>query len=788
MLSDCIYPEPRRKKRKRLRTAEHVESLQNRIEVLESCIKNLTRSASPTRTPLAKGGHLAGQPCPYAHEDSPEGSDEDISRTAPKFILTRHAIEDPGDVFQGYSGDRAFIQRMRERIKDWPGDNVRSRMYPPKRQTANLFDCDYSLAATTCLPPKEWARALVDAAVQSYSLFPILHRPSFDRSFEDLYAIRPNDYMAEELRFIPLLYAVLALGCMFIQADPQKSSREQEIAEGLQYFAASRAFIDISDCTDAVSLQTLIFLILFTIGTSRAGTCYSYVTHALTLALRMGLHRSKSQYDDLIEREVGRRVFWVLRLLGNYFATACGMPRLLNDENVDQDLPVEVNDAYITKTGIAPQPLDEVCTVAGLNSLIALYKILEQVVRDIYPPRGISKTHGKLAATYLVRIEKVKDIERALKRWMESLPFGFRLKSHTSPRSLLRTQYLLRMSHAHVQLYLYRPFLHYLSRASDENTSSSNITFSPYAAACVRACHTILSLSGEMCESDLLQGGGFTVLHMIFGSVVTFLFIILDSADWEGRESAFEDISIGRKALAFLAKCNNAAERAQTVLEKTVISLLPAEFAETRERLQRQGPSVTDFSIPNSERTNGSLVSFDMNSQGLSEMSIDETSSRVTVPIQFDRSMAPTGHTIDPDQQMKGGAAKCQRFPGGAYTHAMSSGRAEGGTFSASLHREAMQENMQDHLLPQPTMPCALQGGGDTRIIPPPYGDPTAEFLEAQHFNFSTDYLGDVWNSINQFPEPINSEQHGNQFQMMDMPNLMSFHEARGLFNFDYLP
>ena len=123
------------------------------------------------------------------------------------------------------------------------------------------------------------------------------------------------------------------------------------------------------------------------------------------------------------------------------------------------------------------------------------------------------------------------------------------------------------MSHAHVQLYLYRPFLHYLSKASAQNTSSTNIAFSPYAAACVQACHTILSLSGEMHNRGLLQGGGFTVLHMVFGSVVTLIFVILDSTEWEGRESAFKDIWVGRKAIAFLAKWCNGAERAQTILE-----------------------------------------------------------------------------------------------------------------------------------------------------------------------------------------------------------------------------
>ncbi|KIW97585.1 uncharacterized protein Z519_01169 [Cladophialophora bantiana CBS 173.52] len=793
VLRERFPAEPSHRKRKCLRTAEHVEALKARIEALESCIKNLTRPAHLNGILPASECQLPGRSSiDHPSDCSTEHPDNDISWVTPKFVLTRHATEEAEDSFQGYSGDRAFIQRMREDIKNWPGDNVRSRIRPPSRPVAKLFDCDYSPAVTVCLPSKAKARALVDAALESYSLFPILHRPSFDRCFDDIYALGSDESTAEELRFLPLLYAVLALGCIFIQKDTGQSSRELEITEGLQYFAASRAFIDLGDCTDEISLQTMTFLILFTIGNARAGTCYSYVTHALTLALRMGLHRSKSKYDDLIEREVSKRIFWVLRLLGNYFATACGMPRLLNDENVDQDLPVEVNDAYITKESISPQPPEEVCTIAGLNTIIALHKILDQVVRDIYPPRGVGKIPGSQATTYLVSIEKIKDIERALKGWTENLPFGFRLKSHSTSRSLLRTQYLLCMSHAHVQLYLYRPFIHYLSKPLAQSTSSSNITFSPYAAACVRACHTILNLSGELYKNDLLQGGNFTVLHMVFGSVVTLMFIVLDSADWEGRELAFKDISIGRKAIAFLANGNDAAERAQTILE-TMIALLPAEFAETRERLEHQRLGATDLAVADSGEADSSLMPVGLDGQDLGEVPVGQMGPIFHVEAQFDHPTTSTSHSFEKSQQIEASTSKClpstTLSPDVPNTSTMSRARAEDSTVSAPVHQEPGGWRVQRRLSPQPAVPFIFQGGGaEPRMMPPPYGDPTTEFLEAQPFDFSTNYLGDVWSGMNQFPGPIISDQAINGLQMMDVPNLMGLHQYGSLFNFDYLP
>jgi hypothetical protein len=141
---------------------------------------------------------------------------------------------------------------------------------------------------------------------------------------------------------------------------------------------------------------------------------------------------------DLIRSEVGKRTFWTIRLFANYLATIVGMPRLLDDDNVDQELPTEVNDVYITDAKISPQPASEVSDIAGMNAYIKLHNILGQVVRHLYPLRGISKNPGKESASYLVSIEKVGTIEDALKAWTENVPPGFRLGKDPESRSLLR--------------------------------------------------------------------------------------------------------------------------------------------------------------------------------------------------------------------------------------------------------------------------------------------------------------------------------------------------------------
>lgn len=206
----------------------------------------------------------------------------------------------------------------------------------------------------------------------------------------------------------------------------------------LKYFAASRRLVDVDHCNDMTSIQTMIFLNLFLIYTARLSTCYSYLTTTMSLALRMGLHRSIVQQDDFIARETGRRVFWTLRLLCNSIATACGMPKCLSDEDCDQEMPIEVSDTYIEKTRILAQSDKEACLAAGSNAYLRLGMILDQVIRYIYPVKGIKRGSGRDSLSYNVSLAKVEELERELQHWKERLPTRYKMGSDEISGSRLK--------------------------------------------------------------------------------------------------------------------------------------------------------------------------------------------------------------------------------------------------------------------------------------------------------------------------------------------------------------
>lgn len=88
---------------------------------------------------------------------------------------------------------------------------------------------------------------------------------------------------------------------------------------------------------------------LYLLSSSRANECWYSFGTALQLVTALGLHRkcstrmSKSG-NNYLERELRKRIFWSAYTLDKYLSVMFGRPRLLHDEDNDQDLPDEMND------------------------------------------------------------------------------------------------------------------------------------------------------------------------------------------------------------------------------------------------------------------------------------------------------------------------------------------------------------------------------------------------------------------------------------------------------------
>jgi hypothetical protein len=191
---------------------------------------------------------------------------------------------------------------------------------------------------------------------------------------------------------------------------------------------------DVTDCRDTTSLQALVFIIVFLQCSSRMSTCYTYLGIALRSAIQMGLHRRITAVHTPIEQQTRSRLFWVLRKMDIYVSTLLGLPCGIADDDIDQEMPLEIDDEYLLEGTSLPQPAQRLALMAATNAHIKLTGILKKIVAYVYPVKGVEQTINGSSKVYLVEDGKISEIEVALQRWVDTLPETFHPSAPASDR------------------------------------------------------------------------------------------------------------------------------------------------------------------------------------------------------------------------------------------------------------------------------------------------------------------------------------------------------------------
>jgi hypothetical protein len=173
-------------------------------------------------------------------------------------------------------------------------------------------------------------------------------------------------------------------------------------------------------------------MIQFLQSSAKLSTCYAYIGVALRSAIRMGLHRSFNINFSPIEAETRKRLFWVIRRMDIYVGAMLGLPYFLEDDDVDQDFPTEVDDEYITGTEIRSVPNGWISVMAANNAHTKLVQILGNICKNVYPTKG-TRSGIKYSVTYSVSYSKIREMEQSLQRWLDELPTALRPGGEAPP-------------------------------------------------------------------------------------------------------------------------------------------------------------------------------------------------------------------------------------------------------------------------------------------------------------------------------------------------------------------
>ncbi|KAL2024408.1 hypothetical protein VTK56DRAFT_8219 [Thermocarpiscus australiensis] len=625
---ECTYDKP--SNRRRNPPPQYIEALEARLQRAETLLKKFmpdvdltdpnldpavqqefrNREKARARAMEKKGGEAKDQP------DSQDAQIMSMIESIGQLDLQEGGEWD----FHGVSSGAVFLRRMKEHFQGLLGNEYRIPFLPRPALPTGLFSLDSPRSSPNSLrdasavpniydlPPLDKVRTLCYYALDCATcLMRIVHKPSFYESLDKLYATPQESWANEEHRFLGLLYSILALGCVYnVSKDGDAPvTHKSGLEEGVKYYTAARLVLqDVAECRDMVSLQGLVFMILFLQATSNISACYAYLGIALRSCVRMGLHRHLIHAKlNPIEDETRRRTFHVVRQMDLYVSAILGFPLPLADEDVDQPLPTEVDDEYITKDAILTPPPGTPSFFQAFNAHNRLMGILARVIKDIYPLKGAEE---RTNATFMISYSRIQDIERELQEWYEQLPIHWR-PSPDGPIEVIRVRTLLRFGYAHVQMMLYRPFLHYIS---PRLTAGKKIDDRYYncAAAGISVSRNIVHIGIEIQKQAVLLGPYWFILYTEFFAILSLLFYVLENPDKLGSAEILADARAGREVIESFAQRSLAADRITNALEP-LFEQLPerlkkatARPAPTKKRSApvpaAQGPRAGNVTLP----------------------------------------------------------------------------------------------------------------------------------------------------------------------------------------------
>lgn len=299
----------------------------------------------------------------------------------------------------------------------------------------------------------------------------------------------------------------------------------------------------------------------------------------------MGLHRNLPHAKlTAIESESRRRVFYVIRQMDTYVSALLGFPMSLRDDDVDQPMPTEVDDEYITKDGILTPPPGTPSFFQACNAYSKLMEILTKVIRCIYPVKGLEQCINNregTKSTYMISYSKIKAIEHDLQEWFAELPTHWR-PSPDGPIEVVRVRTLLRFAYAHVQMMMYRPFLHYVSPRMSAGQSVDERYYA-CAAAAVSVSRNIVHIGLEIRKQAVLIGPYWFILYTEFFAILSLVYYALENPDKPATSEVMADAISGRTVIASLSNRSMAADRVTAALN-TLFEQLPDRLKKGKAR------------------------------------------------------------------------------------------------------------------------------------------------------------------------------------------------------------
>ncbi|KAM0755080.1 hypothetical protein T439DRAFT_322136 [Meredithblackwellia eburnea MCA 4105] len=322
----------------------------------------------------------------------------------------------------------------------------------------------FSYLKTAPLPPADLAAALIQAYFEHVNpLFPIIHRPSFERGIKSgLSEMNPS--------FRRLLFSVFALGARFTEdsrlAVPETSNVDPNLeycksqAKGYNFFqvAASEASSHWVAPAAIYDIQGAVLGTLWCVGAMTPVVCWHWVGLVLRQAVEVGVHsehRHRWKVSPL-QDQLRKRAFFTLSALDHRLSVLTGRPLALQDHDSDLQYPIDVTDEALddwelrgSDSSPPPPPLKPTA-VASWLCVIKMLKITSVVSRHLY---GMQRLNERAEVQGIV-----SKLDSMLNQWLETVPEHLRWDAEKVETQYLPVSAFLYCTFYNAQILVHRDF------------------------------------------------------------------------------------------------------------------------------------------------------------------------------------------------------------------------------------------------------------------------------------------------------------------------------------------
>ncbi|KAL1593474.1 DNA-binding transcription factor cat8 [Nothophoma quercina] len=444
----------------------YTESLEERVRLLEAEVRELKElldekdekidmlSRIHSHSPGFSGGRrpsVQSPATPEVREESQE-KDDTFKVQQPPLLVDD---ENSDSYFVGSSSGRNFVEAFKQKAQETGrlSTDVNSNAFfgAGAKTTASAARRNVSFKA----PPRLVSDQMINIFFQEWApLFPVLHRPTFLALYEQYVSSPENLHDKKSIAKLNLCFGIAAL------SSDSRDSEDVASFEAQWQSAVDSFLMD----NDLATLQCLVLAQIYCLLKGDYSRVLKYKGLAISLSQRLGLHQSQKRFAlGALTSETRKKVFWSLYTVDCLSAAHLGLPKLIREEDVHCEYPVDADDEYVTEKGFLPTLPGESTKLSSALALFRMSRILSRALAELYPT---SSTHD-------ISLRTVASLTDELEEWQSNLAPHLKLTfAQDKPSTNVTSSRapILSLAYHHIRSLIYRPVV--VANLGDKGSSA----------------------------------------------------------------------------------------------------------------------------------------------------------------------------------------------------------------------------------------------------------------------------------------------------------------------------